>query len=73
MNEIVSCIDTATLNINLVLQNLYSMMELDNSPYETMKEVYNELYSIKKQLEQLKKDIKSNDGVISAKRGYLGL
>ena len=73
MSEIENCIDIAIQNIDTVLNDIYNLIELDNSAHSAMYEVSKELRSIKSTLTQFKTDIQTNAGVIDTKRSYLGI
>ena len=73
MSEINEYIDAAIDSIRLVLNDLYSVIELDNNAYSTMNEVYKELFNVKQTLETLKSDVSKNSNVIDSKRSYLGI
>ena len=73
MSEINEYINAAIDSIRLVLNDLYSVIELDNNAYSTMNEVYKELSNVKQTLETLKSDVSKNSNVIDSKRSYLGI
>lgn len=73
MSEIINCIDRAMSNIDLVLNDLFNMIQLDGSSYKAVSSVRSELINIKSTLESMKNDLKSNSDVIDSKRRSLGL